>query len=297
MDQDNQNGKTKTMPASSSSSTPMSAAGEGGRWGTWVMGVPTEPKAHPVNQRAATWVADDAMDPAKAGAGTTNYNNYYSGPPVSGGVPPSQSYTGNPYVQTSPVPNSSGKSPMDMIMSVLNKLGKKFDKTARQAEAYAGNVWQHLRTSPHPADTAMGRITQGTKALIEGGQDKVFHQTFQTLPGEQLRKTFACYLSTSSGPVVGTLYLSTARLAFCSDSPLCYSPCPGQQEWIHYKVIVLLEQLVAVTPSSNRLNPSEKYIQIVTRDGHEFWFMGFVSYDKALQNLTEAVRSSGAFLS
>ncbi|CAN6696123.1 unnamed protein product [Malus baccata var. baccata] len=35
---------------------------------------------------------------------------------------------------------------------------------------------------------------------------------------------------------------------------------------------------------ANRWNPSEKYIQIVTRDGHEFWFMGFISYDKALRN-------------
>lgn len=61
------------------------------------------------------------------------------------------------------------------------------------------------------------------------------------------------------------------------------------------QVIVLLEQLAAVTPSSNRLNVSEKYIQIVTSDGHEFWFMGFVSYDKALQSLSEALHSSGAF--
>ncbi|CAN6469555.1 unnamed protein product [Victoria cruziana] len=259
------------------------------------MGVPTEPKSHPVNQQAATWVADDAMDPAKAAASTANYNNYYSGPPVSGGAPPYQSHAGNPYVQTSPVPNSSGKSPMEMIMSVLNKWGKMIDDAARQAEVYAGNVWQHLRTSPHPANAAMGRITQETKAVLEGGQDKIFHRTFQTLPGEQLRKTFACYLSTSFGPVIGTLYLSTARIAFCSDSPLCYSPRPGQQEWIYYKVIVLLEQLAAVTPSSNRLNVSEKYIQIVTSDGHEFWFMGFVSYDKALQSLSEALHSSGAF--
>lgn len=38
------------------------------------------------------------------------------------------------------------------------------------------------------------------------------------------------------------------------------------------------------------MNPSEKYIQIVTTDGHDFWFMGFISYDKALKQLTEASR-------
>ncbi|KAE8124706.1 hypothetical protein FH972_019568 [Carpinus fangiana] len=56
------------------------------------------------------------------------------------------------------------------------------------------------------------------------------------------------------------------------------------------KIIVQLDQLGAVNPSTNRSNPSEKYIQIVTRDGHQLWFMGFVSYDKALKNLTEALR-------
>ncbi|MQM05397.1 hypothetical protein Taro_038202 [Colocasia esculenta] len=81
----------------------------------------------------------------------------------------------------------------------------------------------------------MGKLAVGTKVLAEGGHDKVFQQTFGILPGEQLRKSYACYLSTSSGPVIGTLYLSTMRLAFCSDNPLCYSPTPGQQEWMYYK--------------------------------------------------------------
>jgi hypothetical protein len=38
-----------------------------------------------------------------------------------------------------------------------------------------------------------------------------------------------------------------------------------------------------------RENQSEKYIQIVTVDGHDFWFMGFVNYDKAVKNLSEGV--------
>ncbi|KAM1148654.1 hypothetical protein ACFX2B_029031 [Malus domestica] len=54
---------------------------------------------------------------------------------------------------------------------------------------------------------------------------------------------------------------------------------------MHYKAVVRLDHLRTVNPSANRWNPSEKYIQIVTRDGHEFWFMGFISYDKALRNL------------
>ncbi|KAK3404453.1 hypothetical protein EUGRSUZ_K00764 [Eucalyptus grandis] len=47
-----------------------------------------------------------------------------------------------------------------------------------------------------------------------------------------------------------------------SDNPLCqYSPS-GQQQWMYYKVVLLLNQLSIVSPSSNRLNPTENYIQL-----------------------------------
>lgn len=81
----------------------------------------------------------------------------------------------------------------------------------------------------------MGRIAQGTKILAEGGYEKVFRQTFETVPEEQLQNSYACYLSTSAGPVMGMLYVSSAKLAYCSDSPLSYKS-GGQTEWSYYKV-------------------------------------------------------------
>jgi len=260
--------------------------------GTWVMGIPADPSSHPVNQQAATWVAGEAM-PSNTTTTTQHYAQH-SGPPpaVTGTItyhqnmpPPS-----NPYVATTPATGSTGKRPMDMIADVFNKCSKKLEENTRKVEGFAGNVWQHLKIGPSFTDTAMGRIAQGTKLLTEGGYENVFRRTFETIPGEKLQKAHACYLSTSAGPVIGTLYLSTVKLAFCSDSPLAYYPHPGQTEWSYYKVTVLLSQLKAVNPSANRMNPAEKYIQIITTDDHEFWFMGFVTYDKALKNLQEALR-------
>lgn len=92
-----------------------------------------------------------------------------------------------------------------------------------------------MKTGPSLADAAVGRIAQGTKVLAEGGYEKIFQQNFETVPEEQLQKTYACYLSTSAGPVMGILYLSTAKLAFCSDSPLSYKT-GDQTEWSYYKV-------------------------------------------------------------
>lgn len=92
-----------------------------------------------------------------------------------------------------------------------------------------------MKTGPSFADAAVGRIAQGTKVLAEGGYEKIFRQTFETVPEEQLLKTYACYLSTSAGPVMGVLYLSTAKLAFCSDNPLSYQ-MGEQTQWSYYKV-------------------------------------------------------------
>lgn len=41
--------------------------------------------------------------------------------------------------------------------------------------------------------------------------------------------------------------------------------------------------------SQNVKNSEEKYIEIVTKDDSEFWFMGFLRYEKALRNLHKAV--------
>ena len=92
-----------------------------------------------------------------------------------------------------------------------------------------------MKTGPSFADAAMGRIAQGSKVLAEGGYEKIFRQTFETVPEEQLLNSYACYLSTSAGPVMGILYVSTAKLAYCSDNPLSYKNV-DQTEWSYYKV-------------------------------------------------------------
>jgi hypothetical protein len=79
-----------------------------------------------------------------------------------------------------------------------------------------------VKTGPSITDAAMGRIAQISKVISEGGYDKIFQQTFEGSPDEKLKKAYACYLSTSHGPIMGVLYVSTAKLAFCSDSPVAY---------------------------------------------------------------------------
>ncbi|KAF9622988.1 hypothetical protein IFM89_035703 [Coptis chinensis] len=182
------------------------------------------------------------------------------------------------------------KNTVSTVKDVLGKWGKKVGESTKQAEVLAGNVWQHLRTGPSFADAAMGRIAQGTKVIAEGGYEKIFRQTFETVSEEQLQRTYACYLSTSAGPVMGILYISTAKLAFCSDNPLPYK-VGEQNEWSYYKVVIPLHQLKAVNPSISKVNRAEKYIQVISVDNHEFWFMGFVNYDSAVKYLQDALQA------
>ncbi|KAE8650861.1 hypothetical protein Csa_001636 [Cucumis sativus] len=152
-----------------------------------------------------------------------------------------------------------------------------------------------VKLSSSVTDAAIARLHQWTKLLTEGGYKKVFQQTFSFVDGEKYLDSFACYLSTSSGPVNGTLYISTKRVAFCSEFPLCYYPSPGgQPQWILYKVVIAVDELGKINASSNPMDPSQKYIQLIAGDSHEFWFMGFISYNKAVKTLTNTLQQSRA---
>lgn len=204
----------------------------------------------------------------------------------------------NPYVSASRSPvsySATFKDSMSTVKDVLGRWGKKVGETTRKAEDLSKNTWQHLKTAPSFADAALGRIAQGTKVLAEGGYEKIFRQTFETVPEEKLLDSFACYLSTSAGPVMGVLYVSTAKLAFCSDDPLSYKS-GGKTEWSYYKVVIPLHQLKAVNPSTSRANSAEKYIQVISVDSHEFWYMSFLNYDSAVKCLQEALEGHGSYV-
>ncbi|CBI18717.3 unnamed protein product, partial [Vitis vinifera] len=126
----------------------------------------------------------------------------------------------------------------------------------------------------------MGRIAQGTKVLAEGGYEKIFRHTFETVPEEQLQNSFACYLSTSAGQFMSLV----KKVGFgWSISSRWLLPA--------LNVVIPLHQLKAINPSSSRSNPAEKYIQVISVDNHEFWYMGFLNYNGAVQCLQDALQT------
>ncbi|KAL9243824.1 hypothetical protein vseg_017666 [Gypsophila vaccaria] len=189
-------------------------------------------------------------------------------------------YTGNPYIQNTPAP------PPTTAVNTLNTLGRKVESATKKAENLAENLYTHYRTGPGLVDVTKSRLNQTARFLFDGSAN-VFKREFGLVYGEQLKKTYACYLSIPGGPVLGTMYISNWKVCFRSDAPVWTGPGDGPGKWVYYKVAIEMNRVETVNQMAN--GTGEKYIEIVTKDGKEFWFMGFVFYENALKNLYEVV--------
>ena len=137
-----------------------------------------------------------------------------------------------------------------------------------------------MRLGAKITEIVKGKLSLGARILRVGGMNKVFKKLFNVEEGEILLKTCQCYLSTTAGPIAGLLFISTKKIAFCSERSIKLSSPNGDLLRIHYKVLI---------PVENVKKPSEKYIEIVTVDRFDFWFMGFLNYHKAFNQLQHTI--------
>ncbi|BAF09439.1 putative GEM-like protein 8 [Oryza sativa Japonica Group] len=180
--------------------------------------------------------------------------------------------------------NNDANSPTTTTTTTdrASKYGRKGDKIAQ-------GIKEHVTLGPKLSETVKGKLTLGARILQAGGVEKVFRQWFSVDKNEKLLRASQCYLSTTAGPIAGMLFVSTERVAFRSDRPLAVSAPGGDKVRVPYKVTIPLRKVKAAKPSENKHKPEQKYIEVVTNDGFEFWFMGFVSYHRSLHHLEQAV--------
>ncbi|CAA2978610.1 Hypothetical predicted protein [Olea europaea subsp. europaea] len=88
--------------------------------------------------------------------------------------------------------------------------------------------------------------------------------------------------------MAGLLFISTDKIAFCSERSIELSSPTAKPLKIRYKVIVPLEKIKRVNESENAKKPRQKYVQIVTEDKFKLWFMGFLNHQKAFKYLKQA---------
>ena len=53
--------------------------------------------------------------------------------------------------------------------------------------------------------------------------------------------------------------------------------------------LVPLKKIKMLNQSENVKKPSQKYLELVTVDDFDFWFMGFINYQKTFKYLQQAV--------
>jgi hypothetical protein len=93
-----------------------------------------------------------------------------------------------------------------------------------------------VRLGTKITETPVGKLSLGARILQVGGVKKVFRQLFSVSEGERLLRVCQCYLSTTAGPIAGLLFISTEKLAFCSERSIKLSSPEGKLVRIHYKV-------------------------------------------------------------
>ncbi|XP_066345408.1 GEM-like protein 4 [Miscanthus floridulus] len=159
-------------------------------------------------------------------------------------------------------------------------------KLGRRAQGFR----EHVTLGPKLSETVKGKLSLGARILQAGGVERVFRQAFSADKGERLVKALQCYIYTTGGPIAGMLFVSTKKVAFRSDRPITVtSPRGGDKARVTYKVVVPLRRIDKVRPTENVDRPEEKYIHVATVDGFEFWFMGFVSYQRSCKYMQQAV--------
>ncbi|KAE8691457.1 GEM-like protein 4 [Hibiscus syriacus] len=127
--------------------------------------------------------------------------------------------------------NTSRKSKGNFILNGLNKLGKK-------ADTFAHGIRGHARLGPKVSETVKGKLSLGVRILQVGGVNKIFKQLFSVGEGEKLMKACQCYLSTTAGPMAGLLFISSQKVAFCSDRSIKIPSPDGKFLRVHYKVCI-----------------------------------------------------------
>ncbi|TYK12908.1 GLABRA2 expression modulator-like isoform X2 [Cucumis melo var. makuwa] len=150
---------------------------------------------------------------------------------------------------------------------------------ANFVDAFVGRAVEHIKDDPK--EGIEGRIEEKIKKWGEGRFEKIFHRTFETTivaAEEKLHIWFACNLSTTrekgenieTVAVAGVLFVSSAKLAFCS-----LKPTPQ-----YLKVVMPFELLKGF-----KFDEDQKYIRVIAIDDQKFEFINFRNYNVAKEGI------------
>ena len=96
-----------------------------------------------------------------------------------------------------------------------------------------------VKLGPKLSETLKGKLSLGARIIQEGGRGNIFKHIFGMPEEEKLLKASQCYLYTTAGPIAGILFVSTKKVAFCSERPTTFSSAAGELLSAPYKVVFI----------------------------------------------------------
>ncbi|ESQ31887.1 hypothetical protein EUTSA_v10004897mg [Eutrema salsugineum] len=206
-----------------------------------------------------------------------------------------QEVTALPAVKTAPMgylpdPASINKLqiPTSSKKSEQQSKGKSILRMKR-SDSFTSGARDQSKLGPKLTETVKRKLSLGARIVQMGSLEKIYQKLFRVCDEEKLLKAYQCYLSTTAGPIAGLLFISSKKIAFCSERSIKVASPQGDLVRVHYKVSIPLCKINGVNQSVNTKTPSQKYLQVVTVDDFDFWFMGFLSYQKAFNCLKQAL--------
>jgi len=94
-----------------------------------------------------------------------------------------------------------------------------------------------VKMGPNLSEILKGKLSLGARIIQEGGRGNIFKNVFGMQEKEQLLKASQCYVYTTAGPIAGVLFISTEKVAFCSERPITFSSVTGELARAPYKVV------------------------------------------------------------
>ncbi|KAI4358020.1 hypothetical protein L6164_001931 [Bauhinia variegata] len=179
--------------------------------------------------------------------------------------------------------------PIISVTYQLQKSSERYLTDPTLQNQYPNSASKQVRVGSNITETIKGKLRLGARILRVGGVEKIFKKLFSVREGERVLKASHCYLSTTSGPIAGLLFISTDKVAFCSDRSIQITSPKGETFRVYYKVVIPLKKIKCVNQSENVEKPKQKYLEIVTVDNFDFWFMGFLNYKKSFRYLQQVV--------
>ncbi|KAJ7975374.1 GEM-like protein 4 [Quillaja saponaria] len=76
---------------------------------------------------------------------------------------------------------------------------------------------EHVRLRSKLSETMTSTLNFGAAFIVIGGRDNIFKNTFGLKDGEELLNASHCYKYTTAAPIPGALFISTEKVAFCSE--------------------------------------------------------------------------------